>query len=173
MAYTSQSASLPEILTSIVTQLATVTGIDRAYCHLVASDNYEINCSEPKFLFVRPFGLRPRTDAGAGRRARPVYRTIRVYIHTRSELDFYTSDETALTAIGAHEDFELQTVDALDEYWPSDEDDAEILLTIEPLHPLDSSSGPPARKADNDTGILTSYFDYEICYLNKVQTPQP
>ncbi len=169
MATTSQSATLPDILTAIVNQLKTVTGIDSAYCHLVASSNYTINCMEPQFLYIQVLGLNPSTNAGAGRRARPVSRTIRVYVYTRTELDFYTNDTIALTGLGNHEDLELKVIDSVDEFWPRDSDSNN--LTIEPLHPTESQEA--LREPENDLCLIRSDLTYEIVYLNKVNTPQP
>jgi len=172
MAYTSQSALLSDIILSVLDQLNAVTDINTAYIIPVASDEYETSCVEAKFIYVRFYGLTPFTDAGAGRRARPVTRRLRIFVYTRSNLDQYTHDNIALLeAADNHEVLELQTIDALDEFYPKDSDDN--LLTIEPLHPLDSSSGPPLRKPENDLGLLRSHFDYEIKMLNRVQTPSP
>lgn len=171
MAATAQSASFSAIAAAVVEQLAAVTEIDPAYVHLVASDRYRITCLEPRFLYLRYFGLQPDTDAGAGRRARPVYRRFRVYIYTRNSLDRSTDDTVALTAEDGHEALELLTLDALDEHFPKDEDGN--LLTIEPLHPLDSSSGPPEREPEDDDGLLRFYQDYQCRYLAAVSNPQP
>lgn len=171
MATTAQSALLPTILTSVVTQLRTVTAINAAYVHIVATDDYKITCGEPRFLYIRYYGLDPYTDAGAGRRARPTTRRLRVYIYTRNNVDQFETDTIALLAAGNHESLELQVVDAMDNFWPRDTDGN--IVTIEPLHPLDSSSGPPLRKAEDDIGIIRSHLDYEIKFLSQVNTPQP
>lgn len=170
MAYTSQSASWSDIAAAVVEQLVTVTAIDPNLVRLVASDRYELAPIDAKYLVCRYYGPSPFIDAGAGRRARPIQRRIRVYCYTRSQLDQFADDVIALTAVDGHEALELQVMDALDEFWPSDDDGN---LTLEPLHPLDSSGGPPERRPEDDIGFIRSHLDYEVRYLAKVQTPQP
>jgi hypothetical protein len=42
---------------------------------------------------------------------------------------------------------------------------SEEALVIEPLHPLDSEAGPPAREETEDTGLIRSYLDFQIRWL--------
>jgi hypothetical protein len=173
VAYTSQSASWSTVATQIVAQLVVVTEIDPAHVHLVASDAYDLTDLESRFVYVRYYGLQPVTDAGAGRRARPCSRRVRVYVYTRNQLDSYSDDTVALTADDGHETLELRVLDALDEFVPVDPDDEDVSLVLEPLHPVDSSSGPPERKPEDDNGLVRSHLDFTVTYLPRMQTPQP
>lgn len=171
MAADAQSARFSEILTAIAKQLATVTNLHPSHIKIAASDKYTLPNLDDTWLVVRPYGLEPDTDAGVGRRARRSTRRVRVYIHTRCNLDSYGDDTIALTDTDRHFDLEETVADALDEFWPTNSDDEP--LSIEPCHPLDSSSGPPERKPEDEVGVVQSHADFQVVYVPPKSNPQP
>lgn len=168
MAYSAQTATIASIANAIKNRIVSETGIDEAYVRLVASDDYDFRIPDEKAVYLRVFGMKPFTDAGQGRAAMPVTRLIRLYIYRRnSSLDAVGHDDIGLTdddygIFG----FEEEVANCLVEFWPRDADGNE--LTIEPLHPLDSSSGPPLREAEGDIGFLRESLLYEIRYTLRI-----
>jgi hypothetical protein len=167
MPLTNQAANFADILESIRDRLVSVTGISDDFVRSVGSDDYKYSFEET-MIALRPLGPLPFTNAGGGRRARPETRIVRIYINKRSSLDPVGSDSVALGEL-----FELENTvnDALDDWFPVDADDN--VLTIEPLHPTDSTNGPPIRQSQNDVGEIYSLLAYEVVYLRPNNTPQP
>lgn len=154
-----QAFPASEILEVIRLRVVEATELDDHYVRLTANDQYSVT-NEETLIAIRPLGPTPVTDAGGGRYSRPVSRTIRIYIHKRSSLD-YTGDDRIL--VPALCDLEDTLLNYLDDWWPVNSDDE--ILTIEPLHPTDSSAGPPLRQQMNDVGETFSRLDFEIRYL--------
>ncbi len=145
--------------------------LDPQYVRVVASDGYKIDAREPFFVYLRYYGPRPFTDGGAGRRARRVSRLVRVYVYTRSNIDFHGSDEGALLGeVVGHSDREEQVLDALEHHAVAD---ATGLLVIEPLHWVDSAGGPPEREPENEDGLVRSHLDFEVEYLARISLTDP
>lgn len=168
MAYDSQSYTFAEILEQIRLRLVSGLPLDTQYVRSVGSDGYKYS-NEETLISVRPLGPEPYTDAGGGRSHRPMKRIIRVYISKRSSLDFVGDDSVALPLILNTED---RIYDLLDEWWPMDT----VLnkpMTIEPLHPIDSSGGPPVRLPQDDIGEVTSMLTFEVCYVQGNTIPIP
>lgn len=163
----SQAHASRTILLALQSRLVSVLGLDQQYVRIAASDAYKVSY-EQTMVVIRPMSPQPYTDAGAGRRARPVSRVLRIYIHHRSSLDFVGDDSIAVPALC---DIEDQVYDAMDDYWLLD-DSQTVPLTIEPLHPL-PSSGEPTRQPDNDIGETLSRLDFEVRYLLVNNTPAP
>jgi hypothetical protein len=69
-------------------------------------------------------------------------------------------------------DLEDTVLSGLDEWWPLYTDNI-TPMTVEPLHPTDSSAGPPTRQATNDVGELFSRLDFDITYVARNLTPMP
>lgn len=168
----SQSSPFRSVALAIRNQLSSATGVDESAVRIVSSDDYEIHFIEQKFIYVRVYAPVPDTNAGVGRRARPHYRLVRVYIYTRSNLDQVGRDDIALAEGSGHFDFEEQVIDALDEYWPLNDLGTEP-LTIEPLHPVSDGGGKPVRKPENDIGLIRSHSDYQVRYVPPVATVAP
>jgi hypothetical protein len=168
MPATTQAYDFADILEALRLRLVSVLGLDDHYVRSVASDQYKYT-TEETLVALRPLGVRPDVNAGGGRRARPCYRTVRCYISKRSSLDFVGSDSVVLETLF---DTENQILDALDDFWPMDTSGT-VALTIEPVHPTDSSNGPPVRKPDEDTGEVYSMLSFEVRYLQINNTPSP
>jgi hypothetical protein len=162
-----QSATFSDIAEAIVAQIVLVSGLDPAYVNIVATDNYKIADFDSQFIYVRAYGIQPWTDYGAGRRVRRCKRFIKVFIHTRNNSDRYGDDSIAALA---HFALEESVMDGLDEFVPEDEDG--VALVVEPLHPLDDTSGP-SREDIDDQGIVTSALSFEVQYVLRNNTPQP
>lgn len=168
MATTNQAYAASVILEAFRTRLVNVLELDSHFVRLVANDAYEVS-HEETLIAIRPLGPKPLTDAGGGRRARPVTRSVRVYVHKRSSSDFAGDDRLIVTALC---DLEDRVFDALDDYWLRD-DSRTNYLTIEPIHLTDASGGPPVRQATNDVGEVFSRLDFELVYLLANNTPEP
>ena len=97
---------------------------------------------------------------------------MRTYIYTRNSLDRAGADEVALTADDAHFDFEESVMDALDNYFPLNED-GDGALTIEPIHPISDGGGKPVRAPEADIGFLRSHLDWQVRYIPKRQDTVP
>lgn len=164
--YTSQTSDFASIARVIKSHLATCLSLDPAYVRIAASDNYKLQLMEDKAVVLRYYGPNPFPDAGAGRYAQPVTRLIRVYTYVRSNTDYVGDDTEALTdAELGLSGFEESVYDALAQYTPIS---GTTVLTIEPLHPVDSSSGPPERKPEDDVGVVRSSLLFECRYLLKI-----
>lgn len=172
MALTSQSSRFSAIALSIQSRLSSVCGLDASYVRIAANDNWSVDFSE-RGLVLRFWGPSPFVDAGAGRRARWAKRLLRVYCYSRSSLDKFSDNSIALFGDLGHSDLEEDVIDALDDWWPRSglEEGDGWPLTIEPIHPLDSGSGPPERKAEEDVGLVRSALNFEIVYLLPNNTP--
>lgn len=168
MPVTAQAYSSSEIMESLRLRLETVLEIDESFCRLVMSDDYEYT-DEETLIAIRPLGPVPFTDAGGGRRARPVTRSVRVYIHKRNSSDFVGDDRLAMAILL---DFEDSVFNALDDHFLRDADNT-TNITLEPLHPTDASAGPPVRQPTNDVGRLFSRLDFEVKYMLVNNTPAP
>jgi hypothetical protein len=154
-----QAADFADILENMRLRLVDELGLDDHYVRSVASDSYKYT-NEETLIALRPLGVQPFTDAGGGRYSRPTKRTVRVYVSKRSSLDFVGDDRIVLPDLF---DIENQILDAYDDWFVTDESDT--VLTIEPLHPTDSSNGPPLRKAQEDLGEVYSVLAFEVDYL--------
>lgn len=171
MSYSPQTAKFADIALSIKRRLTASLNLDAAYVRIVASDSYKL-LAEDRYIYIRYYGPSPRTDAGAGRWAMPVSRRVRVYLYIRDNNDGFSGDTTALTADEGMSAFEEQVLESLVQYTPLDA--SNTVLTIEPLHPVDSAGGPPERKPVDDVGFVSSYLDFECVYLLRVtQTHVP
>lgn len=159
MATNPQSHPISETLEVIRQRVMTATELDDHFVRLVMNDDYTYS-NEEWLVAIRPLGVTPMTDAGGGRYSRPVNRIIRIYIHKRSSLDYVGDDRQAVALIC---DMEDRILNHLDDWFPVNDEDE--VLTIEPLHPADSSSGPPTRQSMNDIGETFSRIDFEIRYL--------
>lgn len=168
MALTAQACSFEDILEAIRLHLVEVTELNDNFVRSVAADNYEVMLDEYS-IGLRPLNSTPFTNSGAGRRARPERRPVRVYLHVRSSLDQVGSDKIAL---GKLIQFENTVNDALDEFMPLN-DDEDAALCIEPLHPIESPSNPPTRKTEDDIGFVTMMLCYEVVYVRPNNTPAP
>jgi hypothetical protein len=171
MARDDQAHPVATILLAIKDRLVEQLQLSPSYVRIVASDGYELQCHDARFIYLRAFGPVPAVDVGVGRRARPVKRVVRLYLYTRNSLDETGADDAALTAAGAHLAFEDEVFDALDEWWPVTADDADTALTIEPLHTVAEGSGRPERKPEEDVGLVRSHIDLEIQYVLSNQNP--
>lgn len=159
MASNPQAYPASEILHAIQDRLVDGLGIDEAYVRLVNNDQYRVTF-EDTLIALRPLGPTPVTDAGGGRFSRPVSRTLRVYIHKRSSVDFAGDDSTI---VGEICDLEDEVFDLLDDWFVTNSN--REIMTIEPLHPTDSSNGPPVRNSVDDVGENFSFLSFEIRYL--------
>jgi hypothetical protein len=189
MAFPSQSASFADIALAIQAQIAATIQVDPTnniyidpnFVRMVVNDDFQAtNIAEPLFFFLRFYGPQPDTDAGAGRLGRPYYRILRAFVFTRQNIDV-SGDQTQMltapttgdgltTAIG-HFRREEELINALDDFWPIDTNGN--LLTIEPLHSMDASDGPPVKPWIDKAGIARSYFDYQIRYVSPLNTKDP
>ncbi len=167
MAVTTQAYQESLIIEAIRQQLVNVLELDEAYIRIVASPDYQVT-QEQRMVCLLPFGRRPDPNAGAGRRARPSSRTVRVFMHFRDSVDFAGDDRLLIQEVF---DFEDQVIDALDDFWPKDEDDNP--LTIEPLHILPSAAGEINRAPINDIGLSRCWIDFEYRSLLFNSNPQP
>lgn len=167
MALTTQSYPEAEILEAIRQQVVDVVGLNDAYVRVVANPDYQVT-QEERLIAILPFGRRPEPNAGAGRRARPSSRTIRVFMHFRENTDFAGDDRVLISEAF---DFEDRVIDALDDFWPVNAD--EEPLTIEPLHIIPSAAGELNRQAINDVGLCRCWVDFEYRSLLLNNTPQP
>lgn len=172
MAYSPQTSTFGPIALSIQRRLNTELEIDLTYLPIVATDSYELVNLDDKQIYIRVYGPSPSTNAGAGRRFRPTARMVRLYLYLRRSSDRAGDDTLALTddTEGMWE-FEEQVADVLDDWFPLNEDESE-LLTIEPLHPSDST-GPPERKPEDDIGVIRSSLLYEVNYGRRVNVDVP
>lgn len=172
MAKDSQAHPLRQILLAIRNRISEVLELDPQFVRIVSSDNYTV-CADQRFVYIRPFGPKPVTDHGGGRRTRPIHRSIRVYLYTRNSLDQTGFDTVALTDDTNYSHFvgEDLLIDALDEYWPTL--DEQTVLTIEPIHFESTSEGKPVRESENDVGFTRSHQDYEVVYLCYNSNPAP
>jgi hypothetical protein len=159
MASNPQAFTASDILEAIRLRVVEATEVDTHFVRLVANDNYRYS-EEEDLIAIRPLGPTPYTDAGGGRYSRPVSRIIRIYIHKRSSLDYVGSDSQVVGLLCDRED---EVFDWLDDWFPTNADDE--VMTIEPLHPVDSSAGPPTRQDLNDIGETFSRIDFEVRYL--------
>lgn len=166
MPVTEQAYPSSQIFESLRLRLRSKLELDDSFVRLVASDQYSYS-GEPLLIAIRPLHPQPYPEAGGGRRIRPTKRMVRVYISTRSSLDFVGDDRLATTALL---DLEDKVYDALDDYWLRDESDT-VNLTIEPIHPIDTFGGPPTRKPNEDTGEIFSRLDFQLSYLLVNLTP--
>lgn len=161
--FTNQTARFGDIARSIQARLVSSLALDTAYVRLAASDNYKLQLAEDKAVVIRYYGPQPFTEAGAGRYAMPVTRRIRLYLYVRSSQDFVGDDTEALTnaELGLSK-FEEDALDSIVQYTPLS---GSTVLTIEPLHFVDSADGPPVREPEGDVGIVRSHLDVECKYL--------
>jgi hypothetical protein len=164
-----QAYPASDILEAIRVRIVAATGVDDAYVRLVNNDSYQYS-NEETLIAIRPLGPVPVTDAGGGRYSRPVSRTIRIYLHKRSSIDFVGDDRYIVGEICDLEDI---IYNACDDWFPYDSDD-ELNMTIEPLHPVDSTSGPPTRQSTNDIGENFSRIDFTFVYVqpNDQEVPE-
>lgn len=167
MPTTVQAYPSSTIIEALRVRIRTVTGVDDQYVRIVFSDQYEYS-KEETLIAIRPLGPLPYTDAGAGRRARPTTRMVRIYLHKRSSLDFVGDDRIVASTLL---DLEDEVFNALDDHILVDA--LGTPLIIEPIHPTDSSGGPPVRKPVEDIGDVFSRLDFEIKYLLVNETPIP
>lgn len=167
MAFTTQSYPESQVLEAVRQQLVSVLGLDDSYVRIVATENYAVT-EEERMVCIRPMGRRPEPNAGAGRRARPSSRTLRVYMHFRDNTDFAGDDRLLVQQAF---DFEDQVINALDDFWPINEE--EEPLTIEPLHIMDSGGGAISREPINDIGLCRCWLDFEYRTVQYNSTPQP
>ncbi len=172
MAFDSQAHRFADIVTSIKTKVVTVMGLDPSQFRIVANDRYDLYSPTVGdfVVLLRCYGPEPDTDAGVGRRARLKKRLLRFYLYYRNSLDQAGDDTTALTATNGVFDLEDLLVDALDDWFP---DSNGTILTVEPLHPINSAEGPPTRKEDDDQGWVSSHIDMECKYVSLNRTPAP
>jgi hypothetical protein len=167
MATTAQAYPAGDILEAIRLRLVTAIGLDTQFVRLVAHDNYQISFEET-LIAIRPLGPRPRPYAGYGRHLRPIDRSIRVYIHKRSSLDFAGDDRLLMASLCAIED---TVYNFLDDWTITDS--RSVSLSPEVLHPIDASNGPPTRQPVNDIGECFSRLDFEFMYIQVNETPAP
>ena len=160
MSVNPQAHHFSDIMESIRLRLVSGLGLDDMYVRSVASDQYKYDF-EADMVALRPLGPNPFTDAGGGRYSRPLSRMIRCYVSKRSSLDFVGDDRIVLADLLDYED---SIYDLLDDWTPLDVTGL-IPLTIEPLHPIDSSGGPPLREADNSVGEVYSVLSFETVYV--------
>jgi hypothetical protein len=119
----------------------------------------------------RAYGPSPFTDAGAGRRAMPFTRRVRIYLHTTTTSDQSFADSAALTKADYGQwRREDQLYGSLIHFMPQRTPSGNML--IEPLHPIDSAGGPPSRKAP-DPGFVTSFMDFEAKYIPAITVDDP
>jgi hypothetical protein len=156
-----QAYHFSDILEKIRLRIVAATGLDDDYVRSVASDDYDYSKTEATLISIRPLGPIPSTDAGGGRYSRPFKRYIRVYISIRSSLDRVGSDKVALGLLMTLED---TIYNYCDDWFPKN-DSGTAPMTIEPLHPVDASAGPPVRQAQDDIGELLSRVDFEVDYI--------
>ena len=180
MSYSPQTARFSQIAAAVKARIAAavVTDpdsgavLDPHFVRVVASDDYKVDIREPFFVFLRYYGVSPRTDSGAGRRAMVVTRRFRVYLYVRSGVDAYGDDTEALTGdTSGLSDREEAVLEALVHFVPADA--AGTALTVEPLHPVDSADGPPERPPENEDGLVRSHLDFEVTYLLRVTVADP
>lgn len=178
-----QSSPFAAILAAVVSRVATSLRIDPNFVLPVASDDYRVTVAEPLFVYVRPYGPQPFTDAGAGRLARTVNRRLRFYLYSRSGEDVTGSDAVALMGqnpeqaaypyftMPGHLVFEEALYNSIDDFQCIDV--SGNAMTIGPLHVLDSASGPPVRKPENDEGLIRSEIDVQIVYVLPIDPTEP
>lgn len=173
MAYDNQSARFADIMLAVKEQLGRVFNVEGELVRVVASDKYELySLNAGNFgLYCRSYGPEPDTDGGPGRQKRKLKRLVRVYLYYRSALDQVGDDVTALTGDGAFHDLEDLLADCLDDFWPKDVYGK--VLTVEPLHPVNSAEGPPLRREEDDIGQLRAHADFEVVYVSRNRTPAP
>lgn len=177
------------IAASIRSRVSTSLSIPEAYVNLVANDRYKVTETEPLFVYIRVYGPgQPQdpalafTNSGAGRGMRPVARRVRCYIYTRAGEDIYGIDNVALLGADPSLTFasgsvpgqfiaEEMVFNALDDYLPLAANGSG--LTLGPLHPLDSMSGPAERKPENEEGLIRSYLDFEAIYISCIDPTEP
>lgn len=179
----SQSSPFAAVLAATVSRLASALGVSPAFVQPVAADDYRVTEAEPLFAYVRVYGPRPATDAGAGRLGRLVERRLRVYLYTRTGEDVYGTDPVALQGADAdrpapdhpptpgHLVCEEVVYDALDDWIPAGP--AGYALTVEPLHALDSAAGPPERDPENEAGLVRSALDFSATYVLAIDRTEP
>lgn len=190
MAVPIQSTLVSKIVTNLVTRAANVLNLQPAYAIPVDNDNYKITIAEPWFCYLRFYGPSPvdgygapLPNPGAGRHGTNIGRRLRIYLYSRSGVDRYGSDYYALTGDDPNE-----AVDQAEILRPGHLLLEEILLngfhnympvtggaglTIGPLHWIDSSDGPPVRKAEDEEGLTRSHLDFQIVYVLAIQNVEP
>lgn len=172
-----------EILKRIITQIAYALKISTDWVRPVFTDEYPVTETEDMFAYVRiftpypvdPSSGFPQGNQGAGRIAKTVGRTIRVYIWTRSGEDVTGGDEVGLlgvnpsqratdttTTMPGHSLAEEIVLNSLDDYIPTDASGS--AMTLGPLHWIPSEGGPPTRKAKNGEGMNWSALDFQAVY---------
>jgi hypothetical protein len=170
---TTQSASFADVARALRDQLVAVTGLDRGYVNFTKEEKWPTSSAE-KAVFIRVFGIQPMPDAGAGRRARPLHRRVRVYMLTRNSLDYVGDEDEALWGDQGHDALELAVIDALDEFVPTKlVDGVETALVLEPVHPVAAEGGPPVGDSESEVGVTRSFLDFEAVYLAPVSNPAP
>lgn len=167
MPVTTQAYPSSTILETIRLRLRNGLVINDHYVRLTAADDYKVTFEE-KFIAIRPLGPIPFVDAGGGRRARPVKRFIRVYLHLRSSIDFVGDDGIVMPEMF---DFEDAVFNLLDDWFVTNANG--VVLTHEPIHTADASAGPPTRQVLNDVGEVVSRLDFEVPYILVNNTPAP
>lgn len=188
------SSPFPMIRTAIINRAALAIGSyiptdgPPPWVRPVANDDYEITASENWFAYVRTYGPSPvdaRTGAylseqGAGNLTTNVARRVRLYLYSRVGMDVVGGDETTL---GGQNN--LQTINTPPS-WPgqdiledlilnafknwlpiyTDPDTGDVtVLTLGPMHWLDSEDGPAVRKPENDAGLVRSHLDFQVVYI--------
>lgn len=190
-----QASPFAAVLDAVLARLASALGVSRAYVRPVAKADYRVAELEPVQAYVQPFGIgSPRDKAlsfenhGAGNLTRPVERRLRVYLHTRSGEDVVAGDDVALlgalpaqAAVGGVTPtapgqflWEEVIMAALSDWMPVGTVNGMpgVPLTIGPIHPLDSSGGPPVRDDDVD-GMIQSVLDFGVVYGLAIRPNEP
>jgi hypothetical protein len=183
------------ISAGLVSRVAQALGTTTDFVRPVSNDDYVVTETENLFAYLRAYGpspVNPTTgglwsDDGAGRWRTVVGRRVRVYIYTRSGTDSYGSDAAALQGADPGQlvttpptmpgQFVLEecVLNALQNYQMTYTDDDDVVhpLTCGPIHWVDSESGPPVRKRENDDGLTRSHLDFIAVYVLAIQRTEP
>lgn len=174
MAASPQTAYFSDILIAIRDRISVALDLDPSRVKLAANDRYQVNDLDQVTVYVRPYAAPLFANAGAGRRAMPTRRMVRVYYYVRNSSDLPGDDTIGITdpTYGLLQ-VEEKLLDYLVLWYPQTNTEARLNLTIEPLHPLDPSGGPPERELENDIGMLRGSLLFEVCYLPKLDNVLP
>jgi hypothetical protein len=179
VAISPQSSPFGKILLAVQSQLVAsiVTNVGQSppvyispsYIRIVANDDYNADqmIVDDWLIIIRVYGIKPTTDAGAGRLCRPASRNFRTYIYRRNSLDDAADDQIALTdPLMGLLSVEEQVFNCLDDFWPGGMPSGSPLsqLMIEPIHIL-AENLPPERPAVDEIGLLRTSLTWESRYV--------
>ena len=126
---------------------------------LAIPPNPQLHVAEDSYFLV-PGIVRAKQDTGAGRWGYKVQRDFEVHVRTVCYLDAAGEDAEAVVR---HLDAEDAAINALHDWHPSQLPNKGISVKY-------STSTPPSRMSEEDTGTLTSVLTFNVLYPIQMDT---